>query len=252
MMKSASVNAVRDSLQYDALLARVLEFDNKLDFGNLLTSLTILISVAALLNAVAKDRRSREREFGDRVRAAAAKTLGKLERWQELSARLYEDVQPLFVDVSQKLHAELDAEAARDLLWRELSVARTAAEQRIVDEEIESAYVELYPYHPSVQRRFTETMSRLKAIDAAVYFDFVKQTQEQVLAYSGDRKDYRPSLLGNDLRVESARAERRLVGELEQAIGPIREFLVAVVSLSDKQITSRADIPSDVGAPRDG
>jgi hypothetical protein len=231
------------------LVGDVLEFDRKLDVGNVLTSLTILISVAALVSTLAKDRRARERDLGDKVRAAAAKTLGKLERWQQLSARLYQDVQPLFVDVSQKLHAELDAEAARDLLWRELATARTAAEQRIVDEEIESAYVELYPYHPSVQERFAETMSRLKAIDTAVYLDFIKQTQSSVLAYAGAPKDYVPAMLGNDLRVESARAEGRLVSELEQAIRPIREFLVAVVSLSDKEIVSRTRLPSYDGGP---
>jgi hypothetical protein len=246
------VNAVRERVSVFALAGSILEFDKTLDVGNVLTSLTILISLGALLSALAKDRRARERELGDRVRAAAARTLGKLERWQQLSARLYQDVQPLFVDVSQKLHAELDAEAARDLLWRELATARAAAEQRIVDEEIESAYVELYPYHPSVQRRFTETMSRLKEIDAAVYFDFVEQTQGQILAYSGSPKDYTPALLGNDLRLESARAEHRLVTELEQAIGPVREFLVAVVSLSDKEIVSRTRLPSDSGTPRDG
>ena len=38
-----------------------------LDVGNLLTSLTILITLAALLHAVTKDRRSRERDFADRV-----------------------------------------------------------------------------------------------------------------------------------------------------------------------------------------
>jgi hypothetical protein len=234
-----------------AFAGALLEFDRKVDVGNLLTSLTILISLGALLSALAKDRRTRDREFADTVRAAAAKTLGKLERWQQLSARLYQDAQPIFVDVSQKLHAELDAQAARDLLWRELTVARTAAEQRIVDEEIESAYVELYPYHPSVQRRFAETMSQLKRIDATVYLDFMKATQEQVLVYDGPAKDYTPALLGNDLRLESASAERRLANELEQAIAPIREFLVAVVSLSDEQIVSRARLPADSGRHED-
>jgi hypothetical protein len=246
------VNAALGSLHLATTIGSVLKFDNKLDVGNLLTSLTILVTLAALLNAVAKDRRTRDREFADRVRTAAAKTLGKLERWQQLSARLYEDIQPLFIDVSQKLHAELDAEAARDLLWRELSTARTAAEQRIVDEEIESAYVELYPYHPSVQQRFADAMSRMKEIDAAVYLDFVTRSQEQVLAYDGDGKSYTPALLGNDLRRESARAEDRLESELDQATQPLREFLGAVISLSDKQVASRTDIPADVGASRDG
>jgi hypothetical protein len=225
--------------------ARFLEFERKLDVGNVLTSLTILISLVALLSALAKDRHTRDREFADRVRAAAARTLGKLERWQQLAARLYQDVQPVYVDVSQKLHNELGAQAARDLLWRDLTTARTAAEQRTVDEEIESAYVELYPYHPSVQRRFSKTMSRLKELDEAIYLEFIERTQERVLEYDGPPKDYTPALLGNDLRLESARAEQRLVTELESALQPIRDFLVAVVSLSDKEIVSRTRLPSE-------
>lgn len=230
--------------------AALVEFDRKLDIGNVLTSVTILISLGALLITLAKDRRARDRELGDRVRSAAAKTLGKLERWHQLSARFYQDVQPLFVDVSQKLHAEVDAEAARDLLWRGMTTARTAAEQRIVDEEIESAYVELYPYHPTVQRQFAETMTRLKRIDEAVYSQFIEQTQQDVLAYKGDPKDYRPALLGNDLRLRSAEAEHRLVTDLEKATEPIRHFLVGVVSLTDKAIVSRAVLPSEAPAPR--
>jgi hypothetical protein len=222
-----------------------IEFDGTIDVGNLLTSFTILVSLAALLFSLSKDRRTRERELSDRVRAAAAKTLGKLERWQQLSARFYDDVHPVFVDVSQKLHSQLDAEQARDLLWSELTAARTTSEQRIVDEEIESAYVELYPYHPSVQHRFSETMSSLKRVDASVYFEFMKQTQEEVLRYGGAKKDYIPAMLGNDLRLASARAEQQLITKLEQTIRPIRDFLVAIVSLSDDDIVSRARLPSD-------
>jgi hypothetical protein len=228
------------------------EFEKKLDVGNLLTSATILITLVALLNTLAKDRRGRERDFADRVRAAAATTLGKLDRWRQLSARLYEDVQPLIVDVSQKLHSELDASAARDLLWRELAVARAAAEQRIVDEDIESAYVALYPYHPSVQRRFADTMAQAKQIDDGVYFDFVKQTQQQVLMYESKPKDYRPAMLGNDLRLQSARASLRLRNELEQAFTPIRTFLVAVISLSDRDIAARTQVVEDTEESRGG
>jgi hypothetical protein len=246
-MKSDSVDEAVDFARALALVAALLEFDKKLDVGNILTSLTILISLGALLSALSKDRRSRDRDFADKVRAAAARTLGKLERWKELAARFYEDVQPVFVDVSQKLHGDLDAHAARDLLWRELTTVRATAEQRILDEEIEIAYVDLYPYHPSVQRRFSEAMSALKNIDEAVYLDFIRRTQESVLAYSGPTKDYVPAMLGNDLRLESARAQQRLVSELDEAVQPLSGFLVAVVALTDKEIVSRAQLPSGYG-----
>ena len=112
-----------------------------------------------------------------------------------------------------------------------------------MDEKIESAYVQLYPYHPTVQGRFAATMSRMKEIDAAAYLDFAEQAQDRVLAYNAGAWAYTPAALGNELRMLTVHTERRLVDDLEQAIRPIREFLVAVVSLSDDDVISRARLP---------
>jgi hypothetical protein len=38
-----------------------IEFDGTIDVGNLLTSFTILVSLAALLSSLSKDRRTRSR-----------------------------------------------------------------------------------------------------------------------------------------------------------------------------------------------
>src|SRR5205809_6148245 len=91
--------------------------------GDVLTALSILLSLIALLSALAQERALRRRDQADKIRNAAAKTLTKLERWQELNNWFFHYIEPIFVNVSEKLANEQDIVAARDFLWKELSAA---------------------------------------------------------------------------------------------------------------------------------
>ena len=84
-------------------------FDLSVDVGNILTVATISVSVIVLLMSLAKDRRIREREIADKVRGAAARTLAKLERWQELTS-YYENVRPGFEETSRMLATDFDVD----------------------------------------------------------------------------------------------------------------------------------------------
>jgi hypothetical protein len=127
------------------------KIDPTVEVGDILTSLSIVISVIALLTAWSKDRYLRRKEQANKVRNAAAKTLAKLERWRGLSLWIFQDIQSLFVETSEILARDFDFILARDFLWGKLNDARLKTFQRILDEEIEIAYVDLYSYHPIVR-----------------------------------------------------------------------------------------------------
>lgn len=76
--------------------------DRTIKFGEILTMVTIIVSVIALLTTLSKDRRLRISEHATKVRDAAAQTLAKLDRLEELSTSVFDEVQPLIVDVSEK------------------------------------------------------------------------------------------------------------------------------------------------------
>jgi len=103
--------------------------------GNILTILSIFVLVIALLIPWSKDQRIRKKDHADKVRNAAGKTLAKLERWEELSLRYYQDVQPLFVEASEKLAKGFHVVAVRDFLWRvkRILVRRTPFPSSTVD-----------------------------------------------------------------------------------------------------------------------
>ena len=58
-----------------------LKFDRTVKAGDVLTSITVLLSAVALTLSLARDAGSRTYEQANKVRAAAAQALVKLDRW---------------------------------------------------------------------------------------------------------------------------------------------------------------------------
>jgi hypothetical protein len=54
----------------------------EITIGDILTFLSIIVSVVALLSVWFKEMQIRKKEKANKVRTAAAKTLAKLERWK--------------------------------------------------------------------------------------------------------------------------------------------------------------------------
>lgn len=211
--------------------------------GDILTSLSILISAMAFLRAWTKDREMRDKELADRIRNASAITLAKLGRWQELSLWLFQYTQPLFVETSEMLMKEFDVVAARDFLWRRLNEARAEVTSKIIDEQIEVAYVELCGYHSEVYALFTNAMLELKTSQRDVYDHFAKRSQEVVMSYETRQTDFLTSQLGNALRRAAHESHHELKDRTDQTLKPIQDFLIGIISESDKAVLNRKILP---------
>src|SRR5438876_1156154 len=121
-----------------------LTLDKTIKASDLLTSVTIIVSVVALVITWTKDRDVRVREQADRVRTAAAKTLAKLERWQILQLSLYDQLQPVFVETSEMLEKEFNVIGTRDYLWKQINAQHTSISAKVLEEGFETAYVDLF------------------------------------------------------------------------------------------------------------
>jgi len=213
--------------------------------GDILTSLSILISATVLVRAWAKDRKDRNKELADKIRNAAAKTLAKLDRWQELSLWFFQYTQPLFIETSEMLVKDFDIVSARDFFWKKANEARANISGRILDEEIEVAYVELYGYHPVVHGLFVKAISELKEKEEAIFHDFIESSQEAIKSYMGKKASYQSAQLGNDLREMAFHFGSMLKEKTDKTLKPIRGFLVDIISKSDIEILKRKSLPSN-------
>ena len=184
-----------------------------------------------------------------RVRGSAARALAKLERWQELALAYYEDVLPAFVPASQFLGHDVDlpntgdpdndkaaAIAARDALWPALESIRLSSLQRIREEEIETAYVDLYAFNVSAYERFRSTLARLKAVDQRLYLSFKNEIQQPIFIMGASRADYTMANLGDALRRIAEDFRDQLDAALASEIDPLRSFLASIMAMNDQRL----------------
>jgi len=86
----------------------------EINIGEILTFLSIIISVIALMVSWSKDREIQRREQANKIRVEAAKVLAKIERWKELQLWFYQEIEQIFVETSEKLSENKNIVSTRD------------------------------------------------------------------------------------------------------------------------------------------
>ena len=117
------------------------QLDKTVKAGDILTSLTIALSVIALLLSLAKDRNSRTIDQANKIRAAAANAIINLDRWQSIQASMFQELQPTFVELSEGLAQKYDVVGVRDKFWRQVNAERTRIARQVLQEQLGTAYL---------------------------------------------------------------------------------------------------------------
>lgn len=214
-------------------------FDPTVSFGNILTFISIIISVVALLISANGDRKLKKKEYADRIRQSAGKVISKLERWKEISLNFFDEIQPLFIEVDKLLTSKQNAIEARDYLWRSLEKYRADYLSRLLNEQIETAYSELYGYDPNIQNLFSETIQYLKKIDNYSHIALLERTQQQTIKFAESVQPIDSALVGNALRKVSGLLASRKEKMLEKAISSFRIEMIKIINASDNEILRR-------------
>lgn len=212
--------------------------DRTIKVGECLTIVTIALSVVALVSSYAKDRALRTHEQANQVRQAAGTTLARVDRLQVLSLAVFDDLQPLFIDVSQDFGRSHDAVAARDLFWKGVEDVRLRAQDRVRDEQIETAYIGLVGFDPEVRKRFEVALRRRSELEQEMFNALLVEGQEDVFAFE-NVKDYTSSQMGNALRTTAARRQADYDAKLKATLGPLQSYLLGLLTQSDDAIVHK-------------
>jgi len=217
-----------------------LKLDPTVRLGDLITILSVSMGALGLIVSWNKDRQLRRKEYSDKIRRAAGAIIAKLERWKEIHLRYFEGIQPVLTDADVRLVKERDATTTRDALWRELVALRSMTSKRILDEQIEVAYVDLYGYDPNVQELYAITVQRLKAIDEAAFTYLLQETQIDVLQLLGIESSAISATLGNELRSTAGHCHDIYFERSAVALADFRRELLKLIYASDVEITKKS------------
>lgn len=215
-------------------------FNAEVTVGNLITACAVLVSAAGVLMALYKEQALRKKELADRVRTASGLVIAKLDRWKQLTLQLFGDLQSAVTDADAMVVAEQDLIATRDYLWKKTVEAQASVASRILDEEIEIAYSNLYGYDPRIHELFTEAVRKLKRINDAVFVGLLNRTQSDIFAMrKTESGKILSSQLGNRLRVTLASGKSVLETNMESVLDAFRTSMLPIIGASDKALAER-------------
>ena len=125
-----------------------IQFDPKIKAGDILTSVSILISAIALLVSQPRTEllglQIRRTKFVSQLRRHSSSLIAG--RTYEES--FYDELQPDFVALSQDLKKNYDVVAVRDRFWIKGVQARARVLKQVSDEQLLTGYVDLLTQFP--------------------------------------------------------------------------------------------------------
>ena len=221
------------------------ELKQEITIGDVLTSASILLSIFALLLSWSQSRALEKREQANKVRNAAAETIAKLERWQEISMSIFDEIQPALVETSEILvdnrtHSQVIK--ARDYLYKQVRTSHFNLQRMLREEEIETAYVYLYGYHPSLRKRFQDILKNLETKEDKMLNQLLSATERKVVVYLNPEissRRYQTAYLGNALRSAVNEVKQSYEARLEEVLKPMEVSLTHLVLMSDSEILNK-------------
>lgn len=208
-------------------------FDPTFKLSDILTSLSFILAVLALIFSQRKERSAIQAERVGEARTLLSNSLVKLERWRDVSTQVFDDSQPLIIHTTEIWAKDGEAGAARDHMWKELNVLFSAADKEIADEQVKVAHIMLYPLSASLPEQYRRALSALDAINASARNDLVLRTQDVIMGFDGAPRPWHTAKMGNALRAVVEPVQDRFREDVERVIAPLREGILSALGRSE-------------------
>lgn len=212
-----------------------LAFSREIKLGDL----SIILSAFVFIFTLIENRRFKRQEYAEKIRKTAGTVISKLERYKELTLRFFQDIQPLITEIDIGLVQEKDVIKTRDALWVGITKARITASQRIINEQIEMAYVDLYGYDFRVKDLFTNAIRELNTIEAMIHEELLVLTQEDVLLMENRTNQIKSGELGNMLHATCEIVSSDCVNLMEDVILIFKTEMDNLIEATDDDIANR-------------
>jgi hypothetical protein len=220
------------------------QLSREVKLGEVLTSLTVIVSLITLTINWALERQKNQKEQANLVRIAASESWDKLDRWREISSS-YQDLDPIFVETSEILKREKDDRAARDFLWKNLINSKAKNDRQILEEKLEQASAKLYSYDPELYKVFACTIRKLREAREEAFSHLLNGTQDVILE-SNPKDWHRTELIGNNLRGVLGDYRRKLQDSIAPPLEQTRSVLFQIIRRKDDEINSRDVQPTEI------
>lgn len=226
--------------------------NTEVTIGNLITCISVLVSIIAICYAWIKERKLKIRTNANLIRNAAAKTLKGVERWKELTLSISYKCESYFVETSEmlsekKIIEESELERARDFLWKRLMSIIEDNKNQILIGDLRNYYFDMFKYAPDIRQHYDTAVFNLEKAENEMIIDFIEiNTQQTILNVNTHiQEEYYSAILGNQLRFVRNDCMDKYREALESSIKEIKEILIEIIKEPDEKLIRYSHVYTD-------
>lgn len=127
-------------------------------------------------------------------------------------------------------------------MYKQVRASHLNLQKILREEEIETAYIYLYSYHPSLRNSFQDILKSLETKEDTMLNQLLSATEKNILVYLNSEISSRPyetAYLGNALRSAVTKVEQSYEENLEEILKPMEVSLTDLVLKSDSEILNQ-------------
>ena len=215
--------------------------------GEAFLAILVVMALVGFLALWHRDQCQKERERADRIRHVAAVVRAKIERWPDLEDRYFEELEPLLVDVSEKVEQTHTTEPANRILYKGLDEAKGRSSQRWLDEQLELSVAELAVDVPEVRSALHQTIGEIKYVEETIYAELSISLQAALRDEAVLKLKESPEI-GNVLRTKSAAKRSEFLPRVRDVSEPIQRELNTILKMPGSDLLDE-DIRAHMLAP---
>lgn len=216
--------------------------------GDVLAILTLVGGVASYSVNAYKDREVKAAENANKVRAAAAQLLGKVNALHQAVPSVVIRAQQVVVDTKLKLLRKYEPDTELHTLWGTLLKSKSEALQMVAALQTDPSYLAFYTFSPQLKPCVDAAILRINGDLNQGFKDVFEAVEEARLEMPRRRDDYVPAQLYNRISAPLVQMQQRSAGSIRAQLAPIEAHLINVIGRSnDALLTDRMQVDSVPG-----
>lgn len=187
---------------------------SEISIGNILTTVSVIFAMATFFYSESQKRNQIERAYYAEIRTELGRVLREIAQMEAELKLFFISVEPRYVTASEIAMSDdrdvesQDAEKARDFIWREIPIARSKMEERILAASAQSNGLAIAGIN--IQTEYEDYIEQHTNLRLQAYAELSQVTQAAL--HDSSKNATYSAEIGNALRDAHYGIERTVVG----------------------------------------
>ncbi len=212
-----------------------LKFRNEVSMGEMLTSISILISLVGVSINWYQDRQIVIKKQSTQMKELSIKAFSNVLSWKDLNLHFYDRAEILIEEVAQSFASKKDKILARDIFWKGVTAIKNELDYEILQKDLKTFHFILLSNGLDYDSTFLITITYVNKILELNHKDYLQETQKAILT-EDIKNSLQTAILGNRLRAinDHYRNKTREIFKAESK--KLESYLHSVIVATDKEI----------------